>query len=66
MKLAGEGRYEEAFRVILSGNVLPWINHGPGRPCHHCLPDCRRFHTEPHGRIEDFVKSFQKPCSERR
>ncbi len=46
IQMVGEGRYEEALRVILDKNPLPWIT---GTICNHrCMSKCtRNFYEEP-------------------
>lgn len=51
VKLAGEGRYEEAFRVILNKNALPFIT---GTICAHgCQSHCTRNFYETSVQIRD-------------
>lgn len=51
MKLAGEGKYEEAFRVILNQNALPFIT---GTICAHgCQSHCTRNFYETPVKIRD-------------
>ena len=51
MKLAGEGRYEEALQVILNKNALPFIT---GTICAHgCQSHCTRNFYETPVQIRD-------------
>lgn len=51
MKLSGEGRYEEAFKVILNRNALPFIT---GTICAHgCQSHCTRNFYENQVQIRD-------------